>query len=64
MLSPIPSLQDDEEDVSYDVESLFTNTLIEETINYTITITRNNMGRKAPISSDLQKYVEKHCNGP
>ena len=29
-------LQDDKEDVSYDVESLFTNILIEETINYTI----------------------------
>ena len=36
MLSSIPSLQDDEEDVSYDVESLFTNILIEESINYII----------------------------
>ena len=36
MLSSIPPLQDDEEDVSYDVESLFTNILIEETINYII----------------------------
>ena len=34
MLSSIPPLQDDEEDVSYDVESLFTNIPIEETINY------------------------------
>ena len=29
MLSSIPPLQDDEEDVSYDVESLFTNILIQ-----------------------------------
>ena len=36
MLSLIPPLQDDEEDVSYDVKSLFTNILIEETINYII----------------------------
>ena len=34
MLSSIPPLQDDEEDVSYDIESLFTNIPIEETINY------------------------------
>ena len=34
MLSSIPHLQDDEEDVSYDVESLFTNIVIQETINY------------------------------
>ena len=34
MLSSIPPLQDDEEDVSYDVESLFTNTPTQETINY------------------------------
>ena len=34
MLSSIPLLQDDEEDVSYDVESLFINIPIEETINY------------------------------
>ena len=36
MLSSILPWQDDEEDVSYDVESLFTNILIEETINYII----------------------------
>ena len=36
MLSSIPTLQDDEEDVSYDAESLFTNILIQETINYII----------------------------
>ena len=35
-LSSTPPLQDDEEDVSYDVESLFTNIPIEETINYII----------------------------
>ena len=33
MLSSILKLQDSEEDVSYDVESLFTNIAIEETIN-------------------------------
>ena len=36
MLSSNPPSQDDEEDVSYDVESLFTNIPIEETINYII----------------------------
>ena len=30
MLSSIPPLQDDEEDVSYDDESLFTNILMQE----------------------------------
>ena len=34
MLSSIPPLQDYEEDVSYEIESLFTNISIEETINY------------------------------
>ena len=34
--SSIPPLQDDEEDVSYGFESLFTNIPIEETINYII----------------------------
>ena len=33
MLSSVPPLQDDEKDVSYDVESLFTNIPIQETIN-------------------------------
>ena len=36
MLSSIPPLQDDEEDVSYDVESLFTNIPIQETVKYII----------------------------
>ena len=36
MLSSIPPLQDDEEDVSYDVGSLLTNLPIQETINYII----------------------------
>ena len=36
MLSSIPLLQDDEEDVSYDVQSLFTNIPIQERINYII----------------------------
>ena len=34
MLSSIPPLQDDEEDVSFDVESLSTNIPIQQTINY------------------------------
>ena len=36
MLSAIQALQDHEEDVSYDVESLIKNILIEDTINYII----------------------------
>ena len=36
MLASIQPLQDVKEDVSYDVESLFTHILIEETINYII----------------------------
>ena len=36
MLSSIPLLQDDEEDLSYVFELLFTNIRIEETINYII----------------------------
>ena len=36
MLSLIPPLQDDKEDVSNGAESLFTNIQIEETINYII----------------------------
>ena len=36
MLSSIPLLQDDEEDAYYDVQSLFTNIPIQETINYII----------------------------
>ena len=36
MLSSIPPLQNDEEDVSYDFKWLFTNISIEETINYMI----------------------------
>ena len=36
MFSSILPLQDDEGDVSYDVETLFTNILIEKTMNYII----------------------------
>ena len=36
MLSSTPPLQDDEENISYDVESLFTNIPKQETINYII----------------------------
>ena len=36
MLSSIPPLQDGEVDVSYDIDSLYTNIPVEETINYII----------------------------
>ena len=39
MLSSTPLFQDDEEDVSDDVRSLFTNIPIEETINYSFYFT-------------------------
>ena len=49
MLSSIPPLQDDEEEVSYDVESLFTNIPIQEKINYII----EQIDRLTPICSKL-----------
>ena len=52
MLSSIPPLQDDEKDVSYDVESLFTNIPIVETINY-ITDQIYVYKKLAPICSKL-----------
>ena len=39
MLSSTPLFQDDEEDISDDVKSLFTNIPIEETINYSFHFT-------------------------
>ena len=36
MIKNLPSLPQDEEYVSYDVESLFTNVLVQETIDYII----------------------------
>ena len=36
MLSNLPPLKDDEENVSYDVYSLFTNILLKDTIEYII----------------------------
>ena len=64
MLPSIPSLQDDKEDVSYDVESLFTNILIEETIKY---ITEQIYVHKKVDANlfeiDLQKIVDKICYG-
>ena len=36
MIKALPSLQKDEEHVSYDVDSLFTNILLKETIDYII----------------------------
>ena len=34
MIKELPPLQEDEEDVSYDIESLFTNIPINDTIDY------------------------------
>ena len=36
MLSNLPPLKDDEENVSYDIYSLFTNILLNDTIDYII----------------------------
>ena len=36
MIKPLPPLQKNEEDVSYDVDSLFTNISLKETIDYII----------------------------
>ena len=60
MLSSIPLLQNDEKDVSYNDESLFTNIPIEETINYVID--QNYVHEKlTPICSKL--IFDKTCNG-
>ena len=63
MLSSIPPLQDDEEDVSYDAESLFTNIPIQEKIKYITeqihvhkTLTTN------LFKTDFQKIVDKTFN--
>ena len=78
MLSSIPPLQDEEEDVSYDVEPLFTNILIQETINYNIEQrTRTTSGVSIYWSltmeeniiavitqeTDFQKIADKTCYG-
>ena len=59
MLSSIPPLQDDEEDVSYDVESLFTNVPIQETINYIIE--QIYVHKKLMPKTDFQKNIDKTC---
>ena len=51
-IKPLPPLNDDEEDVSYDVQSLFANILVEETINYIIDQVYNK-GRLTPICKKL-----------
>ena len=61
MLSSIPPLPDDEEDASYDVESLFTNIPIQDTINY---VTKQIYVHKklTPICSKLTfRGVDKTC---
>ena len=62
MLSSIPPLQDDEEDVSYDVQSLFINIPIKETINY-ITEEIYVQKKLTPICSKLifRKLLKKTC---
>ena len=61
MLSSIPPLPDDEEDASYDVESLFANIPIQDTINY---VTKQIYVHKklTPICSKLTfRGVDKTC---
>ena len=62
MLSSIPPLQDDEEDVSYDVQSLFINIPLKETINY-ITEEIYVQKKLTPICSKLifRKLLKKTC---
>ena len=58
----VPPLQDDEEDVSYDSESLFTNILIEETINCIIEqryVQKKNDANLFKV--DFQKIICKSC---
>ena len=62
MLSSIPPIQDDKEDVLCDVESLFANILIKVTINC---ITEKNL-RSAKVDTnlfkiDFQKFFGKNC---
>ena len=62
MLSSIPSLQDDEEDVSYDVESLFTNIPQEQTINsYHGTNLSSEKVETNLLETGFQKIVDKTC---
>ena len=73
MLSSIPPLQDDKEDVSYHVESLFTNIPIEETINYItdqtyvhkkLTVYRKNTKLPSPWTSKTpERYKRNTING-
>ena len=48
MLSLVSSLHDDEEDALYDIESMFTNIWIDETMNYII---------EPPIFLKLSIYI-------
>ena len=64
LLPSIPLLQGDEVDVSYDVESLFTNFPIEETINYiTDKIYVHKKVDANLFETDFQKIIDKTCYG-
>ena len=49
LLKDLPPLKDDEEYVSYDVESLFTNMLLKESIDYIL--------EKIYVYNKLPKYI-------
>ena len=56
----IPPLQEDEEDVSYDVESLFTNITINETIDYVLDILKTidyKLAKKTQMHSTISKHI-------
>ena len=56
----IPPLQEDEEDVSYDVESLFTNITINETIDYILDILKTidyKLAKKTQMHSTISKHI-------
>ena len=57
MLSNLPPLLDDEEDVSYDVESLFTSRPIKDTIEYII----EQIYKHKKIKPIYSKLIFKRC---
>ena len=61
VLSSIPSLQDDKEDVSHDVGALFTSILMEETINYIIEQINIQKVNTSLFETDFEKVISKTC---
>ena len=57
MLSNLPPLLDDEEDVSYDVEFLFTNSPIKDTIEYII----EQIYKHKKLKNICSKLIFKRC---